>query len=77
MDRQAITGAVISTDPQFRAVFHPNGDGHPSPVEVSFEILVPFVSQLVPTVDVPGGRVVVEDRPGLLTPAADDEGGGA
>jgi pilus assembly protein CpaE len=43
VDRQAITGAVISTDPQFRAVFHPNGDGHPSPVEVSFEILVPFV----------------------------------
>ena len=43
MDRQAITGAVISTDPQFRAVFHPNGDGQPSPVEVSFEILVPFV----------------------------------
>ena len=41
------------------------------------EILVPFVSQLVPTVDVPGGRVVVKDRPGLLTPAADDEGGGA
>ena len=41
------------------------------------EILVPFVSQLVPTVDVPGGRIVVEDRPGLLEPAADDEGGGA
>jgi len=36
------------------------------------EILVPFVSQLVPTIDVPGGRIVVDDRPGLLTPAADD-----
>ena len=41
------------------------------------EILVPFVAQLVPTVDVPGGRIVVEDQPGLLTPAVDDEEGGA
>lgn len=43
MDRQAITGAVISTDPQFRAVFHANGDVGKLPVELSFEILVPFV----------------------------------
>ena len=41
------------------------------------EVLVPFVAQLVPTVDVSGGRVVVEDRPGLLTPAVEDEEGGA
>lgn len=41
------------------------------------EILVPFVSQLVPVVDVPGGRIEVEDRPGLLTPAVEDEEGGA
>jgi 16S rRNA processing protein RimM len=41
------------------------------------EVLVPFVSQLVPTVDVPGGRIVVEDRPGLLAPAVADEEGGA
>ena len=41
------------------------------------EVLVPFVSQLVPTVDVPGGRILVEDRPGLLTPAVEDEEGGA
>jgi 16S rRNA processing protein RimM len=41
------------------------------------EVLVPFVSQLVPTVDVPGGRIVVADRPGLLTPAVEDEEGGA
>lgn len=31
------------------------------------DALVPFVSALVPEVDVPGGRIVVEDRPGLLT----------
>ena len=38
------------------------------------ELLVPFVSALVPVVDVPGGRVVVADRPGLLTPLPEDEG---
>jgi 16S rRNA processing protein RimM len=36
------------------------------------EVLVPFVTALVPEVDVPGGRIVVADRPGLLTPL--DEG---
>ncbi len=41
------------------------------------EILVPFVSQLVPVVDVPNRRIVVEDRPGLLTPAVGGEEGGA
>lgn len=35
--------------------------------------LVPFVKQLVPEVDVPGGRVVVADRPGLVTPLPEDE----
>ena len=32
------------------------------------EALVPFVAALVPEVDVAGGRVVVADRPGLVTP---------
>lgn len=42
------------------------------------EALVPFVSALVPEVDVAGGRVVIADRPGLVTPFPDDsdeEGG--
>ncbi len=30
------------------------------------EVLFPFVSALVPEVDVAGGRVVIDDRPGLL-----------
>lgn len=30
------------------------------------EVLFPFVSALVPRVDVSGGRIVVDDRPGLL-----------
>jgi 16S rRNA processing protein RimM len=30
------------------------------------EVLFPFVAALVPTVDVPHGRIVIDDRPGLL-----------
>jgi 16S rRNA processing protein RimM len=37
------------------------------------EALVPFVAALVPEVDVPGGRVVVADRPGLVTPFPEDD----
>ena len=37
------------------------------------EVLVPFVSALVPVVDVPGGRLEVADRPGLLTPLPDED----
>jgi 16S rRNA processing protein RimM len=37
------------------------------------DTLVPFVKALVPEVDVAGGRVVVADRPGLVTPLPDDE----
>jgi 16S rRNA processing protein RimM len=36
------------------------------------DTLVPFVAALVPEVDVVGGRVVVADRPGLVTPFEDD-----
>ncbi|MEI2669663.1 MAG: hypothetical protein V9G13_00645 [Marmoricola sp.] len=32
------------------------------------EVLVPFVSALVPVVDLEAGRLVVADRPGLLHP---------
>ena len=35
------------------------------------EALVPFVKALVPEVDVAGGRLVVADRPGLVTPLPD------
>jgi 16S rRNA processing protein RimM len=40
------------------------------------EALVPFVSALVPEVDVAGGRIVIADRPGLVTPFPDDENEG-
>ena len=37
------------------------------------DTLVPFVKALVPEVDVAGGRVVVADRPGLVSPLPDDD----
>lgn len=36
------------------------------------DTLVPFVKELVPEVDLAARRVVVADRPGLVTPLADD-----
>ena len=36
------------------------------------DALVPFVTALVPEVDVAGGRIVVADRPGLVSPFAED-----
>ncbi|MFN8194779.1 MAG: ribosome maturation factor RimM [Nocardioidaceae bacterium] len=36
------------------------------------EPLVPFVAALVPEVDVAGGRIVVADRPGLVSPFPDE-----
>jgi 16S rRNA processing protein RimM len=36
------------------------------------DALVPFVSALVPEVDVPGGRLVIADRPGLVSPFPED-----
>ena len=41
------------------------------------EILVPFVHRFVPVVDLSGGRVLVEDVPGLISPVSEDEEGGA
>ena len=36
---------------------------------------MPFVTALVPEVDVPGGRVVIADRPGLVPPFPDEDEG--
>jgi 16S rRNA processing protein RimM len=37
------------------------------------DALVPFVKALVPEVDLAGGRLVVADRPGLVTPLDDED----
>jgi 16S rRNA processing protein RimM len=47
------------------AVRRPGGD----------EVLVPFVHQIVPVVDLDAGEVVVDPPPGLLAPAEDENGG--
>jgi 16S rRNA processing protein RimM len=40
------------------------------------DALVPFVSALVPEVDLAAGRVVVADRPGLVSPFPDEQDAG-
>lgn len=40
------------------------------------DALVPFVKALVPVVDLEAGRVVIADRPGLVTPLPDDDQSG-
>lgn len=35
------------------------------------EVLIPFVEEIVPTVDLDGGRIVVDPPPGLLDPEED------
>ncbi len=37
------------------------------------DVLVPFVTALVPVVDVAAGRVEVADRPGLLSRRPDED----
>jgi 16S rRNA processing protein RimM len=72
-DHQLVGLAVLTTDGdevgELTEVIHGSGqdliavrtpDGR--------EVLVPFVTALVPVVDVAAGRVEVADRPGLLTP---------
>ena len=57
-----------------REVLHlPHGDVLVVAREGRAEALVPFVSAIVPVVDLPGGRVVVTPPPGLLDDAAEPE----
>jgi 16S rRNA processing protein RimM len=76
-DHQLVGLAVVTTDGapvgEVTEVLHSagqdlltvhTGDGR--------EVLVPFVAALVPVVDVPGGKLEVADRPGLLTPLDED-----
>ena len=37
------------------------------------EVLVPFVHEIVPTVDLDAGHVLVDAPPGLLSPVEDEE----
>ncbi len=74
-DHQLVGLAVVTTDGRavgtLREIVHGSAQDLlviAVPVESGSgpDVLVPFVSELVPEVDVPGGRIVVADRPGLL-----------
>jgi 16S rRNA processing protein RimM len=79
-DHQLVGLAVVTTDGRsvgtLAEVLHHGAqdllvvrrDGGP-------DALVPFVTALVPEVDLPRGRLVVADRPGLLEPLDDPDTG--
>ena len=58
-----VTGLVRGGAQDLLAVRTPDGR----------EALVPFVKALVPEVDLAGGRVVIADRPGLITPLEESD----
>ncbi|MCW2752681.1 MAG: rimM [Marmoricola sp.] len=70
-DHQLVGLAVVTTDGRpvgtLREIVHGSAQDLLVITADGPDVLVPFVSQLVPQVDVPGGRIVVEDRPGLLS----------
>ncbi|MFP5253304.1 MAG: ribosome maturation factor RimM [Actinomycetes bacterium] len=77
-DHQLVGLRVVTTDGrevgEVRAVVHGAAqDLLAVRTDDAGEALVPFVSALVPEVDLAGGRVVVADRPGLLTPFEDED----
>lgn len=81
-DHQLVGCAVVTTDGrpvgELTEVVHgPAQDLLSIRDEAGREILVPFVAVLVPEVDVRARRLVVEDVPGLVSPAVEDEEGGA
>ncbi len=79
-DHQLVGLAVFTTDGEpvgeVTEVMHGTGqDLLAVRAEDGRELLVPFVTALVPVVDVAAGRVEVADRPGLLTPLPEDAEG--
>ena len=81
-DHQLVGLRVVSTTGEevgeLAAVMHgPAQDLLSIRAEDGREVLVPFVTELVPEVDLSAGRILVEDVPGLLSPAVEDEEGGA
>jgi len=63
---EAVTGDGTSIG-RVLAVLHPAGQDLLEISTANGPRLVPFVEALVPEVDLPGGRLVVADVPGLLT----------
>ena len=73
-DHQLVGLTVVTTDGravgELREVVHGSAQDLLVISTDGADVLVPFVTALVPEVDLGGGRIVVEDRPGLLS---DDE----
>lgn len=70
-DHQLVGLAVVTTDGRavgtLKEIVHGTAQDLLVIAADGPDVLVPFVSQLVPEVDVPGGRIVVADLPGLLS----------
>jgi 16S rRNA processing protein RimM len=75
-DHQLVGLAVVTTDGravgELREIVHGSAQDLLVIATDGADVLVPFVSALVPEVDVPGRRIVVEDLPGLLTDSGAD-----
>jgi 16S rRNA processing protein RimM len=81
-DHQLVGLAAVTTDGRHvgevaEVVHAPGQDLLSVRAEDGREVLVPFVSALVPRVDLEDRTVHVTDLPGLLSPAVTDEEGGA
>jgi 16S rRNA processing protein RimM len=70
-DHQLVGLAVVTTDGRavgtLREVVHGSAQDLLVITAAGPDVLVPFVSELVPEVDIAGGQIVVEDLPGLLS----------
>jgi 16S rRNA processing protein RimM len=70
-DHQLVGLAVVTTEGAavgtLREIVHGTAQDLLVVTTPDGETLVPFVTALVPEVDLAGGRIVVADRPGLLT----------
>jgi 16S rRNA processing protein RimM len=75
-DHQLLGAQVVTTDGtavgELTGILHGAQDLLQVRTTAGEEVLVPFVTALVPSVDVAAGRIVVDDRPGLLSPAPEE-----
>ncbi|RNL79850.1 ribosome maturation factor RimM [Nocardioides marmorisolisilvae] len=75
-DHQLVGLAVVTTDGRtvgaLKEIVHGSAQDLLVIATEGREVLVPFVSALVPEVDLAGRRIVVEDRPGLLSELPDE-----
>ena len=75
-DHQLVGAQVVTTEGalvgELTGIVHGAQDLLQVRTTAGEEALVPFVTALVPSVDVAARRIVVDDRPGLLSPAPEE-----